>query len=65
MLLERKAAPPEGSARGAANTKHSNKERVNMKDQNCAYCMREERGELLDAFGVFICELSVSSLILF
>ena len=36
-----------------------------MKDQNCAYCMREERGELLDAFGVFICELSVSSLILF
>ena len=36
-----------------------------MKDQNCAYFMREERGELLDAFGVFICELSVSSLILF
>lgn len=36
-----------------------------MKDQNCAYCMREERGELLDAFGVFICELNVSSLILF
>ena len=36
-----------------------------MKDQNCAYCMREERGELLDAFGILICELSVSSLILF
>ena len=36
-----------------------------MKDRNCAYCMREERGELLDAFGIFICELSVSSLILF
>lgn len=36
-----------------------------MKDQNCAYCMREEKGELLDAFGIFICELSVSSLILF
>ena len=28
-----------------------------MKDRNCAYCMREERGELLDAFGIFICEL--------
>ena len=27
--------------------------------------MREERGELLDAFGIFICELSVSNLILF
>lgn len=36
-----------------------------MKDQNCAYCMREEKGELLDAFGIFICQLSVSSLILF
>lgn len=33
-----------------------------MKDQNCAYCMR---GELLDAFGVFICPLEVSDLILF
>ncbi|WP_099469297.1 HIT family protein [Konateibacter massiliensis] len=33
-----------------------------MKDNNCAYCMR---GELLDAFGIFVCELSVSSLILF
>lgn len=36
-----------------------------MKDQNCAYCMREEKPELLDAFGVYICDLSVSSLILF
>lgn len=36
-----------------------------MKDQNCAYCMREERGELLDEFGIFICPLRVSSLILF
>ena len=36
-----------------------------MKDQNCAYCMREEKGELLDAFGIFICRLSVSDLILF
>ena len=36
-----------------------------MKDQNCAYCMREEKGELLDAFGIFICHLSVSDLILF
>ncbi|MBP3579275.1 MAG: HIT family protein [Lachnospiraceae bacterium] len=33
-----------------------------MKDINCAYCMR---GELLDKFGIFICDLQVSSLILF
>lgn len=33
-----------------------------MKDCNCGYCMR---GELLDTFGIFICELEVSSLILF
>ena len=33
-----------------------------MKDQNCGYCMR---GALLDAFGIAICELSVSTLILF
>lgn len=33
-----------------------------MKDQNCGYCMR---GELLDQFGIFICDLEVSSLILF
>ena len=33
-----------------------------MKDQNCGYCMR---GELLDAFGIYICVLSVSTLILF
>ena len=33
-----------------------------MKDNNCGYCMR---GELLDKFGIFICELDVSSLILF
>ena len=33
-----------------------------MKDSNCGYCMR---GELLDKFGIFICELNVSSLILF
>lgn len=33
-----------------------------MKDSNCGYCMR---GELLDKFGIFICELDVSSLILF
>ena len=36
-----------------------------MKDQNCAYCMRQEKPELLDAFGIYICDLSVSSLILF
>lgn len=33
-----------------------------MKDCNCAYCMR---GELLDKFGIFICDLEVSSLVLF
>lgn len=33
-----------------------------MKDKNCGYCMR---GELLDNFGIFICDLSVSTLILF
>lgn len=33
-----------------------------MKDQNCGYCMR---GELLDKFGIYICDLSVSTLILF
>lgn len=33
-----------------------------MKDQNCAYCVK---GELLDKFGIFVCDLQVSSLILF
>ena len=33
-----------------------------MKDQNCGYCMR---GELLETFGIYICDLSVSSLVLF
>ena len=33
-----------------------------MKDCNCGYCMR---GELLDVFGIYICDLSVSTLILF
>ena len=33
-----------------------------MKDSNCGYCIR---GELLDKFGIFICDLEVSSLILF
>lgn len=33
-----------------------------MKDNNCAYCMG---GELLDKFGIKICDLSVSQLILF
>ena len=33
-----------------------------MKDCNCGYCMR---GELLEKFGIFICDLEVSSLILF
>ena len=33
-----------------------------MKDQNCGYCMR---GEILEKFGIYICDLLVSSLILF
>lgn len=33
-----------------------------MKDNTCGYCMR---GELLDKFGIFVCDLKVSSLILF
>ena len=33
-----------------------------MKDTNCGYCMG---GELLDKFGIPICDLRVSSLILF
>ena len=33
-----------------------------MKDVNCAYCMR---GEKLDAFGIPVCDLKVSTLILF
>ena len=33
-----------------------------MKDEHCGYCMR---GELLDAFGIVICDLRVSTLILF
>jgi len=33
-----------------------------MKDNNCAYCME---GELLDKFGIKICDLNVSKLVLF
>lgn len=33
-----------------------------MKDTNCSYCMRNE---LLDAFGLFVCELPSSILVLF
>ena len=33
-----------------------------MKDNNCAYCVG---GELLDKFGIMICDLSVSQLVLF
>lgn len=32
------------------------------KDPNCGYCMR---GQILDTFGIYICDLRVSSLILF
>lgn len=34
----------------------------NIKDKNCGYCMR---GELLEKFGIYICDLDVSTLILF
>lgn len=33
-----------------------------MKDQNCGYCMENE---LLDPFGIFICELDASVVVLF
>ena len=33
-----------------------------MKDKNCGYCMKNE---LLDPFGIFICELPASVLVLF
>lgn len=33
-----------------------------MKDNNCGYCMKNE---LLDPFGIFICELPASVLVLF
>lgn len=33
-----------------------------MKDSNCGYCMKNE---LLDAFGIFICDLPSSQLVLF
>ena len=33
-----------------------------IKDPSCGYCMR---GELLEKFGIYICDLDVSTLILF
>ncbi|HHX61015.1 MAG TPA: HIT family protein [Epulopiscium sp.] len=33
-----------------------------MKDKNCGYCMR---GDLLEKFGIYVCDLEVSSLVLF
>ncbi|MCR4698878.1 MAG: HIT family protein [Bacilli bacterium] len=36
-----------------------------MKDQNCAYCMREEKPELYQGFGYYVQELKVSSLYVF
>ncbi|MCF0246084.1 MAG: HIT family protein [Ileibacterium sp.] len=41
------------------------KENFEMKDTNCAYCMMEENPSLVAAFGIPICDLSVSTLILF
>lgn len=50
-MLDTEKRPPEAAER-----------MIVMKDQGCGYCMR---GELLDAFGIYICDLSVSTLILF
>lgn len=36
-----------------------------MKDQNCAYCMREEKPELYQGFGYYVMDLKVSSLYVF
>lgn len=36
-----------------------------MKDCNCAYCMHGKNDSLMDKFGIFICDLEVSQLILF
>jgi diadenosine tetraphosphate (Ap4A) HIT family hydrolase len=36
-----------------------------MKNQNCAYCMREEKPELHQGFGYYVMELKVSSLYVF
>lgn len=34
-----------------------------MKDQNCGYCTRKQ--ELLDGFGIYVCDLEASVLVLF
>lgn len=36
-----------------------------MKDQNCAYCQREKKPELYQAFGYYVLDLKVSSLYVF
>lgn len=36
-----------------------------MKDNNCAYCMREEKPELYKSFGYYVMDLKVSSLYVF
>lgn len=36
-----------------------------MKDQNCAYCMREEKPEMVAKFGYLACELKTSYLYIF
>ncbi|NJE79965.1 HIT family protein [Olsenella sp. SW781] len=36
-----------------------------MRDESCAYCMIGEKDELVGAFGIPICELPASRLILF
>ena len=36
-----------------------------MKDQNCAYCMKDEKPELHQGFGYYVMDLKVSSLYIF
>ena len=36
-----------------------------MKDQNCAYCMKEEKPELYQGFSYYVMDLKVSSLYIF
>ncbi len=36
-----------------------------MKDMNCAYCMKDEKPELVAKFGYFACELETSNVYIF
>ncbi len=47
---------------GRRNRGRREKEEKEMRDENCAYCME---GELVDKFGIKICELETSKVYLF